>query len=884
MAQLTLKNYQRAALDELGAFLRTARVRGAKAAFEDSGYGYRSEPFGEIPCVCLRIPTGGGKTLLASHAVVRIAKEWTGSDAPTVLWLTPSETIRAQTLTALQTPGHPYRAALEDAYGQAFQICDLAGVSTISPQDFGHQAVVAVATIQSFRVENPDQRNVYAFSESFEPHFRGMPPERLAILNDIPDAVVTAEDATTPDSPLKGHVGRPKFSLSNWLALQQPIVIVDEAHNAQTERSFEALKRLNPAMILELTATPVPRRTNVLYHVSAQELQSENMVKLPIVLMEHTQGWDAAVFDAVQTQRKLEAEAQKESDYIRPIVLFQAQNATQPVNVEALRKHLIDELHIPAAHVAVATGEKRELEDVRLEAPDCPIRFIITVQALREGWDCPFAYVLCSVQPVRSATAVEQLLGRILRMPYARRRQEDSLNRAYAHVSETRFGEAAAALADRLIQGMGFEPLDVASMIAPQLPLPGTDPGPLFSAASLPELTVETPAKVSLSEAENLRVEATDRGSRIVVSGHVSESLAEELKATQRSETKKEELERRIEQHNAIVAAQTAPVSRGEKFKPVPYLCYRTQGELHLVEREAVLEEVDLDLLAERVSLPGFQIVEQARAFELYLDGAMVKVGSGNAAQLELGNFSSDLTQEDLVRWLDREVRQSDIPQAHLRAFLKAVVSHLAHEQRIPLSSLARVRHVLAQRVSLRIDELRTAAAEKQFKQLVLDNGWDLSAEAARSFEFRPGVYAVPVTDRYRGKWRFDKHFYPVLAKLRDGTEEFKCAVTIDSHPKIKHWVRNLERDVEGSFWLPTSHGKFFPDFVCELVDGRILVIEYKGAHLQNVPKEIEKDQIGRLWSEKSAGRCLFLMAFAIDERDLDVRGQMDKIMAERNA
>lgn len=883
MAEFALKNYQSAALDALSAFLRAARIRGAKSAFEESGYGYRSEPFGEVPCVCLRIPTGGGKTLLASHAIVRVAKEWMGSDAPVALWLTPSETIRAQTISALQTPGHPYRAALEATYGQAYQICDLESVSAVPPQDFGRQAVVVVATIQSFRIENPDQRNVYAFSESFEPHFRGLPPQRLVALREIPDALVMEHDADDPNSPLKGRVGEPKFSLANWLAVQRPLVIVDEAHNTKTERSFEALKRLDPSMILELTATPIPKKTNVLYHVSAQELQAEDMVKLPISLMEHPQGWDAAVFDAVQTQRKLEAEAQKESDYIRPIVLFQAQNATQPVNVEALRKHLMDELHIPEAQIAVATGETRGLEDVKLEAPDCPIRFIITVQALREGWDCPFAYVLCSVQPVRSATAVEQLLGRVLRMPYARRRKQEALNRAYAHVSETRFGEAAAALADRLIQGMGFEPLDVASMIAPQLPLPGTDAGPLFGATPLPELAVEAPANVAVPPSENVRVEASNKGTRIVVSGHVSDSLAEELKATQRGETKKEELERRIEQHNAIVAAQTAPASRGERFGTVPYLCYRSQGELHLVERESVFDEVELDLLAEKVSLPGFQIVEQARAFELYLDGAKVKVGQGDAAQLELGTLSADLTQDDLVRWLDREVRQPDIPQAHLRAFLQAVVAHLANEQRIPLASLARVRHVLAQRITARIEDLRTTAAGKRFRQLVLDAGWDLSVDAKRSFEFRPGAYAVPATERYRGKWRFDRHYYPVLAKLRDGTEEFKCAVTIDSHPRVKHWVRNLERDVEGAFWLPTSHGKFFPDFVCELADGRLLVVEYKGEHLRNVPAEIEKNQVGRLWAEKSSGRCLFLMVFAKDERGRDVRGQLDAEIGARS-
>lgn len=346
----------------------------------------------------------------------------------------------------------------------------------------------------------------------------------------------------------------------------------------------------------------------------------------------------------------------------------------------------------------------------------------------------------------------------------------------------------------------------------------------------------------------------------------------------QRGRANKEKVQRDIERHNAIVAAQTAPVSRGAIFAPVPWLCYRTQGELELVEREAVLEDVVLDLLADKVSLPGFQIVEQANAFEVYLDGAKVKVGKADSGQLELGALNTDVTADDLVRWLDREVRPSYIVQAQLRAYLKTMVLHLMNEQHISLSSLARARYQLARRIEAQIEDLRTQAAGRQFKQLVLDGGWELSADIKRSFAFLPGNYAVPATDRYRGKWRFDRHFYPVMAKLEDGTEEFKCAVVIDAHPKVKHWVRNLERDVAGSFWLPVSRGKFYPDFVCELLDGRVLVVEYKGEHLRTVPIEIEKDQVGRLWAERSSGKCLFLMAFDRDEQGRDARGQLDAI------
>jgi type III restriction enzyme len=358
MPQITLKSYQQAALNALGAFARAAQMKGPALAYgELVGPPYNPEPFGEVPCVCLRIPTGGGKTVMAAHAVPLLAREWRATDAPVAVWLVPSDTIRSQTLKALQTAGHPYRAALEAHYGPGVKVCALEDVAQIAPPDWGRQAVVVVATIQSFRIEETGQRNVYSFSEAFEPHFRGTDAQRLAVLQPLPDAVVAAEEAAQDGKGvLKGFVGQPRWSLANWLALHEPILIVDEAHNTKTDKSFTALKRLNPSFILELTATPIPARTNVLYHVSAQELAAESMIKLPIALAEHPQGWPQAVFAAVQTQRALEAEALKDEaeggygdkGYVRPIVLFQAQNADDEMPPEALRRHLIDELHIPA--------------------------------------------------------------------------------------------------------------------------------------------------------------------------------------------------------------------------------------------------------------------------------------------------------------------------------------------------------------------------------------------------------------------------------------------------------------------------------------------------------------------------------------------------------
>lgn len=883
MADLTLKIYQTAALSALSTYLHDATTVGAASAFQQfSGRPYQAAAFGEIPCVCLRIPTGGGKTLLASHAIVRMAREWQSNDAPVAVWLVPSDAIRSQTLTALQTPGHPYRTALEDAYGQRLQVCDLDRVSTLSPTDWGRQTIVVVATIQSFRVESADTRNVYAFSEAFERHFKSLPAEKLARLKDVPDAFVKAEDVRDENSPLKAYVGQVRYSLANWLAINNPLIVVDEAHNTRTENSFIALRRLNPSAILELTATPLPHQSNVLYHVSAQELQAENMIKLPITLREHAEGWQAAVFGAVQTRQWLEVEAQQAQAagdaYVRPIVLFQAQNVNDAVPPQALRQHLMDELHIPEEQIAIATGNQRDLEGVDVFSPATQLRYIITVQALREGWDCPFAYVLCSLQPLSSATAVEQLLGRVLRMPYAKLRGRDSLNRAYAHVCEATFAHAAGALVDRLVSGMGFEALDVASMIAPQMPLfDGTQTAP-----ALPPVTtvLEVSSDTGLQHAAGVTVAPapSGKGVQVTVTGHVDETVEKLLLAAERSEKKRDLIRQKITQHNAVVAAEIAPSMRGIHFAPVPPLGYRfdAQAPLFPLEREAVLESVDLNLLAQPVALPGFQVVEQDNAFEIYLDQQkQVKMRAADIGQLALDGVNVHITTDDLVRWLNREVRQPDIVQSHLLAYLNAMVNYLVNDQRVSLNTLARMRFNLARRINAQIADMREAAAKIQFQQLVLDGGWKVEPDWTHAFKFELGSYPAPAGSRYDGRWEFKKHYYPVIANLKDKGEEFECARFIDRHAKVKHWVRNLEQEPFG-FCLPTSKGRFFPDFIAELEDGRIAVIEYKGAHLRNDPYEIEKRKVGELWAASSGGKCVFRFVY-LDDSGMNMEAQLDR-------
>ncbi len=484
-------------------------------------------------------------------------------------------------------------------------------------------------------------------------------------------------------------------------------------------------------------------------------------------------------------------------------------------------------------------------------------------------------------------------------MPYATRRERPALNKAYAHVTEAETGMAANALADKLIDSMGFDPLDMASMIAPQLPLglAGKDGLPLFAARepALPPLTVDLPAGKPLppTVAEAVAKGAASLSSegerqRVQIRGAVAEALADELVSAQRGK-QREHVQQQIVRHNALVAGALAPANRGVVFKPVPRLCYRGSGgepgsaqrELMLLEREAVLEHAELNLLAEPVSLPGFTMAEQGSLWEVYLDGQRLRVGRGDAAQLPLDGVRGTITEEDLTRWLAAELQHPsrntavDIVPAHLRAFVLASVRHLVHEQRLPLEQLVRHQYPLVQRLALRIAELRDKASKAAFTQLVLGGGWAIEASDAQGFRFEPGAYPVAANKRYRGKFDFPKHYYPVLADLEDGGEECRCALALDAHAQVKHWVRNLDSDPVCGYWLPTSSGRFYPDFVCELHDGRVFVAEYKGEHLRSVPKEIEKSQVGKVWAERSGRRCVFAMLFRT-ENGLNLTQQID--------
>lgn len=269
--------------------------------------GEAVEPYKEnvpgVPHLCIKVPTGGGKTYLACAAVAPIFNAYPMLKAQAIVWLVPSLSILEQTLTNLRDKGHPYRMRLDAEFGSRVEIYDkqrlLGGLHESATRE---QLTVVVLSFDSLRARNKEDRKLnqesganIGFTDNGD------------VLEEIEGVDVTSSMAA--------------------LRSLNPLVIVDESHNAETELSVEMLRNLNPSFILDLTATP-RKNSNLLCFVDAWELKKEHMVKLPVIVYNHNEAGEvlaSAVFLQKKLEEESEAERKRGGHYIRPIVLFQAQ-------------------------------------------------------------------------------------------------------------------------------------------------------------------------------------------------------------------------------------------------------------------------------------------------------------------------------------------------------------------------------------------------------------------------------------------------------------------------------------------------------------------------------------------------------------------------------
>jgi type III restriction enzyme len=850
---LTLKNYQQLALDTLQDYFREcAQTDDADTAFYTTtraaygvGMPYRQvDELPGLPYVCIRIPTGGGKTLVASHAVGLAAHELLRADRCLVLWLVPSNAIRDQTLKALRDRWHPYRQVLEAAFGSV-AVMDISEALYVSRPTLEAETAVIVSTLQAFRVEDTEGRKVYETAGTLASHFDGLPQEIARKLEQLEDGSVIP-------------------SLANVLRLHRPVVVMDEAHNARTPLSFKMLARFNPSCIIEFTATPDTEKSpsNVLHSVSAAQLQAEDMIKMPIRL-ETRSNWQEVLADAIAALSQLwqaaRLERQETSEYLRPIMLIQAQpkhKDRETLTYEAVKHCLMTDHNIPEEQIAIATGSEWELDDVDLSSPDCPIRYIITVQALREGWDCPFAYVLCSVAELRSSTYVEQILGRIMRLPSARRKKNGLLNRAYAFVASPDFAEVASALVDGLVEN-GYNRQEATDLVTASPPISDL---PLFARQMVTVTLDELPDLSKLPEELATHVRLDTATSTFTYTGVMSDNERKVLRECFATYAGQTAIERVYRQSQGWVVTETAsPAERGQVFT-VPMLACQ-QGALlepfeatHFLETEWSLAGLDASLsesefASQRSSgQQGEIVIEQGRVIHHFISDLQQQMTLIAGEQWNVGQ---------LLKWLELNIPHPDLEPDDVAHFLRRIIRVLLDERGLPLDYLLHNKYRLRQAAELKMDDHRRHAHHEAFNALLLpDCPTPLVVTPDMCFSFDPNSY--PYNLPYRGSQKFSKHYYKYVGSF-DSQEELDCAVFIESLPEVKLWVRNPVKSPK-AFSLQTSTDRFYPDFVCLLHDGRRLVVEYKSERDWSNDDSKEKRDLGELWEARSGGTCLFVM------------------------
>jgi type III restriction enzyme len=850
---LALKRYQNRALDNLERFFEGARLGNMADAFAasvDEGLDDRYKPMpglSQVPYACLRIPTGGGKTVMGAHIIQSAGRTLLEREFPLVMWMVPTTQIKTQTLDAFRDPRHPYRQELDDAFDGNVAVFDVTDFAQIRPADICTKVCVVISTVAALRVNDKEGRKVYEHHEDLEAHFAG-----------------STRDLDYLD---KGPDGKALASFANLLKLHAPLVIMDEAHNATTPLSYTVYERLGPRAVVELTATPDTTSSNVLVSVSAFELKAEDMIKFPVVLKEHAGEWQMAVSSAVARRKSLAKVARDEPDYIRPILLVQAENARGVATVEEVKRHLLETDGVDERSIAIATGDQREIEGVDLFAKDCPIEIIITKQALKEGWDCSFAYVFCSVAQVRSDKDIQQLLGRVLRMPYAIRRRQEAMNKAYAHVVTDDFGRAAGELTQSLVN-IGFNPMEAAAAIrdeavAPKLALQGGVPSPIAPPTTRIEVR-KAPDLANVPARDNERVvfiaNAKGSGGTLEITDEIDPDTIEAIVLTA-PPSQRGELAAQVERHQLATAAARAPSERGAAFA-VPRLCVVDQGELELIDRGVVSATFAWDLLASPPDLSGFRFNDETMTFEVDIEGHALNYHQvRDDVATYLPGFAQDRSETDLIGWLDHEIHESSIKQPVLREWLRRAVRGLLEERGFSLAQLLKGQFILRRKLAEQLQLKKEQAYREGFQQALFQGGLDLVASDTpdHAFTYPADMTQYPAHVYYQGAYRFRKHYYPVPGDLKNVGEEFECARAIDLLDEVEFWVRNLVHPTQ--FWMPTSRQRTYPDFVVKLKDGRLFVVEYKGGDRFTSDEEREKRLVGDLWASRSSGKGLYLMA-----------------------
>lgn len=849
---MELKPYQRQVLNDLDTYLDFIRSTGSySAAFEklnaQTGAGLAFDRAGYhddvpgTPHICIKVPTAGGKTFIACNAIEVIARYFPDSSSPLVIWLVPSRTILEQTVRNLSNAAHPYRQRINALFGNKVEVFDKesmlqgAGFNSVLAES---QLNICVLSFDSLRAKNKEDRKLYQENGQLV-SFTSNEEDNAHLLEGVDET-----------------------ALINIIRKIRPIVIVDEAHGATSPLSVEMLQSLNPCFILDLTATP-KKGSNIISEVSAIELKNEHMVKLPLIVYNHKER-TRVIGSAVTLRSRLEAEAIREQEsgghYIRPIVLFQAQPKSMEDNTtfEKLKQVLIDS-GIPKEQVAIKTSKINELNGVDLMSPGCPIRFIITVNALKEGWDCPFAYVLASLAHKSSSIDIEQIVGRVLRQPYVTPHSAELLNYSYVLTASDRFLETLQVIVQGL-NNAGFSETDYAVAGTNDL----SETGQLLSAAddSVEQLALEMRGHtVNVSEAEAAATMQAIEGS--------AKKANEEMKALLQ--------ERFAGSGHQRVPLRDKSYAMRDHFREdgialrLPMFFLRHNGGF-------LLDDMDYTPLNKESLLEGFDLsrADGTISFEIQ-DHNMYKVDleqtTGGDSSFTFSKISLD-KQRSLVKYflsqspetqkrelagtLARNIRNlKAISESSLRHYITRVIANFSPEQ---------IEHAVynslhySEAIKRKILSLCAAYAEQQFADKIVSR----EIVVKETYSFMPRIFLA------RLGAAITKSLYEREAEMN--LFEERVIDVIANLDNVLFWHRNQE----ARGFMINGFINHYPDFIIRLKSGRVVVLETKGDHLDGdtTPAKI---RMGRAWSERAGDKYEYFMLF--EHKQVDGAVNLDQLV-----
>lgn len=796
-----------------------------------------------VPHICLKVPTGGGKTFMACAAIRRIFNKMPKDKPQVVVWLVPSDPILVQTTRNLMNTAHPYRMRLNSDFAGQVGVYTkemLLNAQNFSPDIVRGQLTVCILSYATLRIDSTkkDVRKVYQENgnlKQFADFFKD-------------DDVLLAE---TPDT-----------ALIQALRHLSPVVVVDESHNAGSDLSVEMLNNLNPSLVLDLTATP-RTNANILSYVDARELKKANMVKLPVIVYNRTSR-NSVIQDAIQLRGILEKHAQTAESaggrYIRPIVLFQAQpkNSADSDTFDKVKKMLVD-VGIPENQIAIKTSKVDDLTKHDLMSRDCPIRYIITVNALKEGWDCPFAYILASLANKTSRVEVEQIVGRVLRQPYAAESSNGLLNTSYVITCSNDFHDTL----ENVVKGLnnaGFSRKDylVGSDVVPPVPVPEVGQQTTLDNAE----TVPVAVDDDFSDIDTSAIDVTipDAGDT-APAPDISAMLSAASKQAQEYKQESDESDKW-----GFVGGELGDMMKQfpvqeqfkEKIKDIklPQFCLKTQPDFFNQDGLVPLEKENL---LDGFSLYGkdatinFALSEgEVYAVDVQNGGEAVpkykRVSSSDSEYFHklLERMAPEQKQDECIKSICHELnRNNAYTAAEIEDYVRNVVKTMSEEA---LSVIETSVFTYAKKIKDKISDLQDEYAEQQFKKWI-DSG---KIECSAVYEFPQIISPLDYTDAIPGT------LYEAESDDMNAFEKKLCDV-FASTDGVEWWHRIVER--KPYEFRINGFINHYPDFVVKMKSGMIVLVEAKGDDRDNSDSK-KKLKLGKVWQSKAGDKFRYFMVF----------------------